>query len=408
MKILFVINDLEIGGAETFLMRFMKELHLHGHSTYIYTLEPAHNNIFEEVFLHETNSILVKGPKPHNSFQTYIFYKINAVLQKFGYHDFYKKFMQKQMDKHFRRLLKDNYDIDIINSHMHSSDIFSSEYLKPLLNIPHVITMQGCYESVMALNDKETTAKAKTAILNCNGFTYVAEKNLDFLKFTNTPVPEINRKIYNGLPPPDKNSFKNRIDYGITEDNFVIGQVSRSIEEKGMEISIKAVEYLIEKKGYSHIKLIIIGPENYYYNGLKTKYAYSDNIIFPGQTYNALEWIGIFDIGILPTFFPGESCPSSIIEYLACSKPVVSTISGEIPIMIDADGEQAGILVSSNRDNGKPNVTEIADSIAIYYNDRDLYKRHTIFAGKAFNKFQIEKITDSYLDVYKEVLSKKL
>ena len=407
MNILFVINALDVGGAETFLMRLMKELYSQKHRTFIYILEPTLNNAsFEKTFFNETKAILVKGPKQHKIFQSFLFYKINALLLRFGHEDYYKKHLRRRTSRYFKRLLKDKYHIEIINSHLHSSDIFASEFLKPLLNIPHIITMQGCYESVISLNDKDATERATAAILNCDGLTYVAEKNLNFLNLTNTPVPYINKKIYNGLSEPDKNTSKNRKDYNISENDFVIGQVSRSIESKGMEIAAKAVEYLIEEKDCKNLKLIIVGPENDYYKELKSKYSIKNYILFPGSTNNAIEWITLFDIGILPTYFPSESCPSSIIEYLACGKPVISTYIGEIPRMIEVGDKKAGTLVHFDKDNGKPLVMEIADSIMTYFNDKALYKEHSGLAKEAFSKFEIKKIAENYLDIYKNVLTK--
>jgi glycosyltransferase involved in cell wall biosynthesis len=405
MNILFVINALEIGGAETFLMRLMKELFSREHRTFIYVLSPRLNNdSFEEAFYKETKTVLIKSPKPHNKLQSFLFYKVNAILLKFGYHDFYKSFLQRKTNKYFFRVLYKKYKIDLINSHLYASDIFASEVLKPVLNVPNIITMQGCYESVIALNDKEAVGRAVSALWNCDGFTYVADKNLDFFQITNTPVPLINKKIYNGLPVPDSKTFKSRKELGIKENDFVIGQISRSIESKGMDIAAKAVEYLVEQKGCQNIKLIVIGPENDYYMKLRSMYGTKSYMIFPGSTNDPLEWVGLFDIGILPTYFPSESCPSSIIEYLACGKPVVSTTIGEILNMIAADGEQAGMLVSFDKDNGKPSVTDIADSILSYYEDKALYQDHSKIAKRAFSKFDITKIAEMYIDIFKKVL----
>ena len=134
MNILFVINALEIGGAETFLMRLMKELFSRGHRTFIYVLEPRLNDsLFEEAFYYETKAVLIKAPKPHNELQSFIFYKVNALLLKFGYRDYYKNFLQRKTNKYFFSVLNKKYKIALINSHLYASDIFVSEVLKPSL-----------------------------------------------------------------------------------------------------------------------------------------------------------------------------------------------------------------------------------------------------------------------------------
>jgi len=408
MNVLFVINSLEIGGAETFLMRLMGKLNSQNHRCFLYVLEPKKKNAsFERAFFEETKATLIKDPTAHNSFQAFIFNKLNAVLQRLGYKDFYKNYLQKRSEKYFKRLLIKKYHIDIINSHLLSSDIFASTYYKPLLKIPHVITMQGCYDSLLNAGNAAMVGDAASAIKNCNGMTYVADKNLSFLQQQNIHTPAIIKRIYNGISGADKSKFKQRSELGLSADDFIVGQVSRSIESKGMEVAIMAVENLVEKRGLDKIKLILLGPENNYYAHLKDKYAEKKYILFPGETNNPVEWCGMFDIGILPTWFPSESCPSSIIEYLSCGRPVVSTTIGEIPGMIDAAGEKAGILVPYDKDIGKPSVDEIADSIAAYYNDKELYNKHSNLAKEAFSKFEITKIEESYLEVYKKVLTKQ-
>jgi len=408
MNVLFVINSLDIGGAETFLMRLMGKLNSQNHSCFLYVLDPKKKNpSFEQAFFKETKATLIKDPEAHNPLLAFIFNKLNAVLQRFGYKDFYNNFLQKRKEKYFKRLLVKKYHIDLINSHLLSSDIFASTFFKPLLKIPHVITMQGCYDSLINIGGETMVADAVSAIKNCNGMTYVADKNLSFLQQQNIHTPAIAKRIYNGISSPDKSKFKHRSELGLRADDFIVGQVSRSIESKGMEVAIKAVETLVEKRGMDKIKLILLGPENDYYARLKDKYAEKKYILFPGETNNPVEWCGMFDIGILPTWFASESCPSSIIEYLSCGRPVVSTTIGEIPGMIDAAGDKAGILVPYDKDNGKPSVEEIADSIAAYYNDKELYRRHSELAKEAFTKFEITKIEELYLEVYKQVLTKQ-
>lgn len=407
MNILFVINALEIGGAETFLMRLMKQLALLNHQTYIYVLYPQLNNSsFSETFYNETHAVNIPEAKVPGKTLSFFLNKINAISTRLGYHDLYKDYLLKRRRKHFKRLLVEKYKIDLMNSHLYSSDIFCLEFLKPILKIPHVITMQGCYESVIALNDQAAIHKAVMAIESSSALTYVADKNLDFLKFSKISLPKINCKIYNGLPLPDLGDSLHRNEYGISENDFVIGQISRSIETKGMEISIRAVEFLVENRGLSNLKLFIIGPENEYYIKLRSKYENKDYIKFPGATNNPIEWIGMFNIGILPTYFPSESCPSSIIEYISCGKPVISTTIGEIANMIDVDGLKSGLLVPFNLDNGKPAISDIADAIETYYKENELYSNHSKLAIKAFGKFEISKTADLYIKVFNSVLKK--
>lgn len=404
MNILFVINALEIGGAETFLMRLMKELSK-VHKVFLFTLKPKLNNSdFGKFFINESNAVVIKDFSLSKS-NEYILYKINAVFCKFGYKKFFKRVVEKRRMRYFKKQILYKNKIEIINSHLFESDKFAISFLKPVTELPVVITLQGCYDTLLNLDNNEYVAAGITNILNCDAMTYVAEKNLDFLNATKTILPSIHKKINNGLERPQKEISVDKISLGINQDDFVIGQISRSIETKGMQITIRATISLVEDKGYGKLKTIIIGPENEYYQTLQERFKDKEYILFPGGTYNPYEWINIFDVGMLPTYFPGESCPSSLIEYLSCGKPVISTTIGEIPFIISSGDKSAGILIKEKDEHGIPKTSLVAEAIEKYYLDKELLYEHGKVANSAFEKFNIIQIAQEYLEIYNKVLT---
>jgi glycosyltransferase involved in cell wall biosynthesis len=395
MRILHVINYIEIGGAETFLLRLMKELENQGHDNFLMTLSHEQNNqALLEQFLKNSNTKILIKKQPESKFKSFISYKFNGLYKRFTGKEFYDNFLEKQTANYYQKLKCDN-SIELINSHLLSSDFFAAETLKPAMNVPLVITSQGCY------NDFENTEAVSRLIDQIDGMTFVAEKNLKIFHATGKPLPPNRKLIYNGLERPVSSDGIKRSEIGLSKEDFVVGQISRSIETKGMEVAINAVINLHEEHELNKIKLVLIGPENDYYNSLKARYKTYSYILFPGVALNPIDWVGLFDIGILPSFFPGESCPSSIIEYLSLGKPALATPIGEVPTMLSCEGGIGGKVIAQTDQYGKPDSIAFAAQIQWYYEHPESLKEDSEFALRAFTKFEISRTANEYVEVYK-------
>jgi glycosyltransferase involved in cell wall biosynthesis len=171
-----------------------------------------------------------------------------------------------------------------------------------------------------------------------------------------------------------------------------------------MEIAIKSIILLVETHKLSNLKLMLVGPETEYYEDLKRKYADKDYILFPGAAISPTDWVPLFDIGILPSFFPSESCPSSIVEYLSCGKPAIASAIGEIPNMIRHNNLLGGIIVKEKDELGQPSAEFFASAILSYYNDKNKLQSDSTTALLAFEKFLIEKSAKEYITVFKDVI----
>jgi glycosyltransferase involved in cell wall biosynthesis len=397
MTILHVINAIRIGGAETFLLRLVKELERKGHKSLILTFRPHKNELdFLDFFSNQTNATIISHYQTPKSIN-WILQKLNGVTKRLFGKEFYNNYIQKRKDKYYTKLFNQTHNIDIINSQIFDSDFYSASYLKPLLKKPLVVSSHGCY------NDSKNQEKIKTILNISDGFTYVAAKNLNNINELQIDLPENNRLIYNGYKLESGTISKKREDVGLKDNDFVLGQISRSMPSKGMEIAIEAVKKL-QDEGYTQVKLILVGPENEYYYEVKEKYKNLTYVIFPGQSMNPIEWVNIFDLGVLPSYFHGESCPNSIVEYLSMAKPVLATDIGEIKSMIDSNGKKAGLLLQRNLVDGQPESFEMAEKIKEIMKSDVLYNELSEIAPQAFKKFDIETCTDSYLEVFDKAI----
>ena len=400
MRILHVINCIEIGGAETFLLRLIKELENQGHINFLMTLSHEQNNqTLLAQFLKNSNTKILLKKQPESKIKSFLMYKLNGLYKRLTGNEFYDNLLEKQAVDYYQKLKRNN-SIELINSHLLSSDFFAAETLKPAMKVPLVITSQGCY------NDFENAEAVSRLIDQINGMTFVAEKNLKIFHATGKPLPPNRKLIYNGLERPSSSGGIKRSEVGLLKGDFVVGQISRSIETKGMEVAINAVIHLQEEHELNKIKLVLIGPENDYYKSLQERYKTYSYILFPGVALNPTDWVGLFDIGILPSFFPSESCPSSIVEYLSLGKPALATPIGEIPTMLSCDGGIGGKIIPQVDDKGIPDSLAFSEQIKWYYEHPENLKIDSEFALDAFTKFEISKTAEEYLDIYKKALFK--
>ncbi len=399
MKILFVINSLELGGAETFLLRLINELReKFGVKPFLYELNPHSNNIeFRENFISISQVVILPNFEEKEGFLSFLGWKMNALFFKLFKKPIYLNWKENKKKNYFMNFIKIN-KIDLINSHLVGSDLFVASYLKPLSNLPWVATSQGCY------NDIKDVVVAKVISEQADGLTYVADKNLELFRQFSIDVSSNKKLIYNSMKAPSTELKHTKTDLGINEDAILAIHVSRSIPEKGMEESIESV-IKAKEDGCSELHLALAGTDNEYYKTLKLKYSSHSNIHFLGEQLNPIKWVQVADIGILPSYFPGESCPSTIVEYLACKLPVISTEIGEIPNMIEHNGKSGGILIPID-ENGKPSVNSLSKALFDLYSNPDLREDLGSTAFQAFAKFDIAIAAKEYIKIFETALAR--
>ncbi len=386
-----------MGGAETFLLRLIKELHEQfSISAYLYELKPSdESSEFRKYFIKQTGAILLPPYNQKKNLTSKILWRLNALTFRLFKWPFYTNYIDKKQDLHYKSFVKKN-KIQLINSHLLSADLFVANYLKPINSLPWVATSQGCY------NDIQDEDVAKKIAQNIDGLTYVADKNLNLFRRFSIPIHTNSQLIYNSIKAPKREKTKSKNDLGLSDSDILVIHVSRSIPEKGMELSILSTLNATEE-GCENLHLVLVGPENEHYKYLKQQYSENKNIHFLGEQMNPIEWVQIADIGILPTYFPGESCPSTIVEYIACGIPVVSTNIGEIPNMIRFNNELGGVLFDLTS-NGQPSVSEIKDALKQLYSDTNMRTKMGNVGLKAFEKFDIKNAASKYMNVYQKAI----
>jgi glycosyltransferase involved in cell wall biosynthesis len=257
----------------------------------------------------------------------------------------------------------------------------------------HVATMHGMYEMMSNFE-----IDAKRYIDRIDHWFYIADKNLIPFKKYGYYLEDKFTKVNNGMRFDQMNPI-DRKELGITGDSFVVCLASRAFAEKGWREAIKAISAAreITKK---EIHLLLLG-EGIVYEELVLDQL-PDYIHLMGNKYNVIDYFGGSDVGLLPSYFLGESVPLAIIECLAAGKPVIASDIGEIPNMItDANNNMAGIIVKLEK--GSLVIDDLTSAIVRMATDQEFYNRCANSAKEVREKFSISPVTDVYISCYKKL-----
>lgn len=394
MKILLTVEDLRTGGAQTFVLRLAQALHAAGHTVYLY----SH-------YAHHTNEDLVRQLAPDvpviafgtNELADTALRKADGLRRRLGLASSWR---ESKLIAHLRRTIE-QLQPDVVNTHTIKADYAAAKALQGL-SIPLVITMHGCYELFLHKADApEVTPKGNYALQHAASVVYLTDKNLEIFRQTGVrPLASLpHAKIYNGFDgqfsaaKPEHTRAK----LGIPADAFVAGMVARGIPEKGWQHAVDSFLALSEKIGNLH--LVLVG-ESDYLTDLRARYPHP-RLHFTGFSRNPIDWVDLFDVGLLPSYFHAESLPNSIAEYLSCGKPVIASRIGEVPAMLETGQGLAGMLLDQ-ADWKLSDPRQLTHAIERYATDAALLSRHGELASLAFEKFKMDRCVAAYVAVYEK------
>jgi glycosyltransferase involved in cell wall biosynthesis len=289
----------------------------------------------------------------------------------------------------------EEFGIDVVHSHHPWVDSMISEILRSGCDVCHVITSHGMYDE---FDNAEISRMGSLLRPWVKHATYVAEHNLDALLrlgFQQEQATKIPNAIdLQDIEPIDRSSL------GISEQAFVVCLASRGIREKGWQEAIEAVR-LVQMQSGQDVHLLILG-DGAELERLQPSHHEPD-IHFLGFQENVSRYFACADLGILPSFYPGESQPLTLIECLAAGRPYLASDVGEIRAMLETPEGLAGQVIALN--DGRVSPHDLAAALLRYLQDPDLLERHTLLASLAARKFDPIAMANAYVQVYRRALT---
>nr|WP_321452387.1 glycosyltransferase family 4 protein [uncultured Carboxylicivirga sp.] len=395
---LFIIPNLKIKGSHVPMARLASELHESNKANiYIYNVHP--NNQDEKLRTLINNEIKIfnnLGKKLSNKFSKVPF--LNKLTKR--YHNIITQY-------HLKYIVK-KHKIKVVNSHAYLADLFVYNHSEILTHTLKVSTWHGCYESTYNHYEKNEE-KEKFVRTVCQTFTafnaiiYVTEKQKYYLDNVFKLPNVVQHKIYYGIPtsPPNQHNDQraSSLQNKLKNYDLIFGMVAADQESKGWKELIIAFTQL---KKYCRIKaaLVLVGGRHLF-EKYKKDYLV-DDIYFIPSTHAPFSFMKLFDVGILPSYYPAENLPNVILEYMVAQKAVIASNWAEIPYMIKHNHKEAGIIVALESES--VSIPELEKAMNYYCTHKEILVQHQNNTRSIIeNKFAVSLIAQQHINFFNQL-----
>ncbi|MBN1977599.1 MAG: glycosyltransferase family 4 protein [Anaerolineae bacterium] len=208
------------------------------------------------------------------------------------------------------------------------------------------------------------------------------------------------RLIYNGIDLRGVDATARERPW--PEECFVVGRASRFGRGKNLSMLIEAAARLRDR--LPNLKIVLIGGDSvmpgaeHIEDELRRQAApLGSTVEFMGIVENTLPLVKGFDVGTCVSSPTNEGIPNSLIEAMACCRPVISTSVDQIPELVQ-DGTN-GILIPPG------DVGAFCDAIERLARDPVLRQRLGEAGRRTIEeKFSLERAAELYAITYRELL----
>ncbi|MCF7854445.1 MAG: glycosyltransferase [Candidatus Pacebacteria bacterium] len=363
MRIIQLLTELRLAGAERVVLNLSKTLKQHGHDIAVIALSPPPVN---------APSILPE-------------------LQKLDIPS-YSLHVTKATPWKLRALPKPIHDFqpDLIHAHLFHANIASrlmvDKHSIPLVNTVHIAERRRSAAWHLWL-DRLTHGR-------CSCETAVSKAVRDFQARRIRVPPHTIPVIYNGIEPPPRLQKEDREalcqEWNVTDCTKIIGSVGRLAYQKGYDRLLKALPALAKHIPSGERWAVVLlgeGPLRPKLETLAQKKPDNLDIRLPGFRKDAARCIGAFDLFVMPSRYEGFGL--TLVEAMAHGIPILASNVDSLPELIHEyhNGELLDFHLAS------PGA--IAQAIATNLNRP---------RGPGKLPFSVENMADAYLDLYKNLM----
>ena len=284
MNIIYIINALEIGGAERLLVEALPEIKLMGNEVKVILLFSKTNNFIKQL----QNAGI----------------EITALNLRHGVYD-------PSAIMHLHLLIK---DADVVHSHL-----FPSQYWAALAHC--------CIKKGILVTTEHSTSNTRakywltTQIDKCiyglyDGIICISEATADFMR-KRTPHKVTIKVIENGVRLPSISSQKNLnsqrkdIVSGLSDTNFVLLQVARFSTQKNQDCLIRALKLLPDN---IHVLFAGYGKREEVCRQLAEEEGVSERTHFLGMREDIAQLWSIADLGVMSSHWEGFGLAAVEVE----------------------------------------------------------------------------------------------
>lgn len=242
------------------------------------------------------------------------------------------------------------------------------------------IIQYGINESDAVTAVSNSLAKQTTEVLEVNNPIHVVYNFINEDNYQVRKLPQLKQQ------------------YGIQPNDKVFIHISNFRKVKRVEDVIKTFK-LVSDQVSAKLLLVGDGPERSYIGKLVDKLKLNDCVLFLGKQKNINDLLSISHIKLLMS--EKESFGLVLLEAMACGVPCIATNAGGVPEVIDHGN--TGYVVNTG------DTVQAADYALKLLDDTQLYEQLSSQSKRLVkNKFSSTKALHNYLQLYNELLDKKL
>lgn len=371
IKVLIVVGTLDIGGAEKMVVGAAEFIDKNKFDPHVCTLFSGGPHNYEDALLHISgvtrHSFNFKGPFDIKSwFQTYKFLK------------------KEQFDILFTNLFEANFIIRLLNLFTGNHIVFIWE---------HNIYAKKQWWKILA--DRWLAKKTTKIFSDVQAvFDFTSQQE-------NIPMEKFAMMNYPIELPKKKNTVKKdkiialKKELGLPADSFVVGTVSRFVEQKGIEYFIQSAAKILENNNIPNLYFLSVGYgklEEKLENLVKELHLESRVFIRPAR--HIAEILPILDIFVVSSLW--ESKPITMLEAMAYGCPTVVTSAGGTAEIVE-EGKNALMCAPKDVDGLASKIITLAKDEKL----RSILKEQgKLTAGKYSGPEFIRKLEQYFIEAY--------
>ncbi len=287
---------------------------------------------------------------------------------------------------------------DLVHTHLGTADFLGGIAARSL-GIPLVTTIHADWwadewaerlRTWLASRSRRHCAHTVIAVSESARAAYLAARR---------DVPEHVTVVRNGIVDrarPGSGSLV-RQELGLGQDEIVVTTLSQLRPEKNFEAAIDSVKLLRDR--FPEVRLLIAGDGPHEEAVRRHAVRLGDGVVLAGHREDAMELLDATDVLIHPSHF--DAFPTTLLEAMAASVPVVATGVGGMPEIVEAD--VTGVLVAP-----PPTPEAFAAALAPLLERRELRVRlGSAGRGRYEREFTAESWARRVRGVYDHVLSER-